>query len=76
MRAYVLIQVEVGTSAVAARAIQRIDGIRSVEQVTGPYDVVAQVEARNLDDLSTGVIANLHAIDGVIRTLTCAAPGR
>jgi len=76
MRAYVLIQVEVGTSAVAARAIQRIDGIRSVEQVTGPYDVVAQVEARNLDDLSTGVIANLHAIDGVTRTLTCAAPGR
>ena len=54
----------------------RIDGIRSVEQVTGPYDVVAQVEARNLDDLSTGVIANLHAIDGVTRTLTCAAPGR
>ena len=76
MRAYVLIQTEVGTSALAARAIQGLEGIGSVEQVTGPYDVVVEVEARSLDDLSTGVVADLHAIDGVTRTLTCAAPAR
>ena len=74
MKAYILVQTEVGRSADTARTIQDLGGVQNVEQVTGPYDVVVEVEARNLDDLSAGVIARLHEIEGITRTLTCAAP--
>ena len=74
MKVYILVQTEVGRSAVAARSIESIGGVTSVEQVTGPYDVVVEAEARNIDQLSSGVIASLHGIEGVTRTLTCAAP--
>jgi DNA-binding Lrp family transcriptional regulator len=74
VKAYILIQTEVGRSATAARVIQDIGGVRSVEQVTGPYDVVVEVEARNVDQLASGVVTSLHQVEGVTRTLTCAAP--
>ena len=76
VRAYILVQTAVGTSAATARDIRDIGGVRSAEQVTGPYDVVVEVEARDIDDLSSGVVASLHQIEGVTRTLTCAAPSR
>ena len=75
MKAYILVQTEVGASTAAAQHIASIRGVRSVEQVTGPYDVVVEAEARTMDDLASGVVANLHQIDGITRTLTCAAPG-
>jgi DNA-binding Lrp family transcriptional regulator len=74
MKAYILIQTEVGASPGAAQDIRAIGGVRSVEQVTGPYDVVVEVETPTLDELSTGVVASLHQIEGVTRTLTCHAP--
>ena len=76
MKAYILVQTEVGASTAAAHTIAGIRGVRSVEQVTGPYDVVVEAEARTMDDLASGVVANLHQIDGITRTLTCAAPAR
>jgi DNA-binding Lrp family transcriptional regulator len=74
VKAYILVQTEVGASPAAARDIRGIKGVQSVEQVTGPYDVVVEVETRTIDDLSTDVVASLHQIEGVTRTLTCHAP--
>jgi DNA-binding Lrp family transcriptional regulator len=41
------------------------------EDVTGPYDVIARVEAANVDDLGRLVIAKLQDVPGITRTLTC-----
>jgi DNA-binding Lrp family transcriptional regulator len=41
------------------------------EDVTGPYDVIARVEASNVDDLGRLVIAKLQDVPGITRTLTC-----
>jgi DNA-binding Lrp family transcriptional regulator len=45
--------------------------VTSAEAVTGPYDVIALVEARNLDELGRLVVGKVQAIQGVTRTLTC-----
>jgi DNA-binding Lrp family transcriptional regulator len=69
--AYILIQTEVGKAAQVARDIVQIKGVQQVEDVTGPYDVIVRAEARNLDELGRLVVAQVQAVDGITRTLTC-----
>jgi DNA-binding Lrp family transcriptional regulator len=49
-----------------------VRGVTSAEGVTGPYDVVALAEARNLDEFGRRVMSRIQALEGVIRTLPCA----
>jgi DNA-binding Lrp family transcriptional regulator len=55
VNAYILIQTEVGKAA----------------SVTGPYDVIVRAEAESVDDLGKLVVANVQAVAGITRTLTC-----
>ncbi|MEP7332403.1 MAG: Lrp/AsnC ligand binding domain-containing protein [Terracoccus sp.] len=71
VQAYILIQTEVGKAASVAEAIATITGVTMAEDVTGPYDVIARVEAPNVDDLGRLVIAKLQDVPGITRTLTC-----
>jgi DNA-binding Lrp family transcriptional regulator len=71
MNAYILIQTAVGRQGDVSTEIARIDGVVEADPVTGPYDVVVMVEAGSLDELGRGVLAQIEAIDGITRTLTC-----
>ncbi|HET8595713.1 MAG TPA: Lrp/AsnC ligand binding domain-containing protein [Intrasporangium sp.] len=71
VQAYILIQTEVGRAATVAEEIRGIAGVALAEDVTGPYDVIARVEAPNVDDLGRLVIARLQEVQGITRTLTC-----
>jgi DNA-binding Lrp family transcriptional regulator len=71
IRAYVLIQTQVGNAASVSRAVALVDGVTQADIVTGPYDVIARVEAENIDDLGRLVVARMQAVDGVTRALTC-----
>jgi DNA-binding Lrp family transcriptional regulator len=71
VRAYVLIQTEVGKAAHVAAQVGRLEGVISAADVTGPYDVIVQVEADSLDDLGKMVVSRLQLTNGIIRTLTC-----
>jgi DNA-binding Lrp family transcriptional regulator len=41
------------------------------EDITGPYDIIARVQAPGLDQLGRLVASCIQAVDGVTRTLTC-----
>jgi DNA-binding Lrp family transcriptional regulator len=69
--AYILIQTEVGKAAQVAKDVVEIKGVQLAEDVTGPYDVIARAEARNLDELGKLVVVRLQVVDGITRTLTC-----
>ncbi len=71
VQAYILIQSEVGMAASVAERIAGITGVTLAEDVTGPYDVIARVEARNVDELGRLVIAKIQDVPGITRTLTC-----
>ena len=71
VQAYILIQTEVGKAAAVAEAIAAISGVTVAEDVTGPYDVIARVEAHTVDDLGKLVIARIQDVPGITRTLTC-----
>jgi DNA-binding Lrp family transcriptional regulator len=71
VQAYILIQTEVGKAAEVAREIDGISGVNQAEDVTGPYDVIVRAEARSVDELGKLVVAQIQAIEGITRTLTC-----
>jgi DNA-binding Lrp family transcriptional regulator len=71
VRAYILIQTEVGKAADVANEIGDIDGVISADDVTGPYDVIAVAEAESVDDLGRMVVSRVQLIEGITRTLTC-----
>ena len=71
LSAYVLIQTEVGKVAHVAQAISDLEGVQSAEDVTGPYDIIARVQASGLDQLGRLVVSSIQVVDGITRTLTC-----
>jgi DNA-binding Lrp family transcriptional regulator len=71
VRAYVLIQAEVGQAARVANEVAEIDGVGSAVAVTGPYDLIAIVEAASIDDLGRMVVSRIQGVKGITRTLTC-----
>lgn len=71
VHAYVLIQTDVGKAADVVTAMVDIDGVTRAEAVTGPYDVIVQTQAEDVDSLGKLVVAKVQAIPGITRTLTC-----
>jgi DNA-binding Lrp family transcriptional regulator len=71
LSAYVLIQTDVGTAARVARAVNDLDSVERAEDVTGPYDVIARVQVRGLDQLGRLVVARIRPWTGSPAPLTC-----
>jgi len=71
VRAYVLIEMAAGHARELVNILKGRDGVRSVARVTGPYDVIAELEAGDIDALSELVADEVHPIAGVVRTITC-----
>ena len=71
LRAYVLIQTEVGKSASVAAMLAEIQGVTVADDVAGPYDVIVQAEAGSVDDLGKMLVSRLQLIEGITRTVTC-----
>jgi DNA-binding Lrp family transcriptional regulator len=71
MDGFVLVHAEVGTARRVTDAMLRVNGVVRAEMVTGPYDVIAMVEARDERDLESHVLGDVEAIPGVIRAVVC-----
>ena len=71
LSAYVLIETEVGKVAHVARALTKLDGVQLAEDLAGPYDVIARLQAPGLDQLGRLVVSQIQTLDGVTRTVIC-----
>jgi DNA-binding Lrp family transcriptional regulator len=71
VEAIVLVQVNVGASSAVVQAVGEVGGVTEAYVVTGPYDVIARVEVKSLDELGRLVVSRIQAVNGVTRTLTC-----
>jgi len=70
MKAYVLIEAEVGKAGGVAEAVQKVEGVKSADTVTASYDVVAAVEVADIDAVGTAV-KKIHSVAGIGKTTTC-----
>ena len=71
MKAFVLIEVVVGKTKEVVTALQDVEGVKSVEAVTGPYDVIAVIEKPEVDAIGDLVTKKVHSVSGIARTVTC-----
>ena len=72
-KAFVLIETSVGRTKEVAGILNQLKGVKSVDAVTGPYDVIVVIEADNLTEIGDVVTNKIHPISGISRTVTCLA---
>jgi DNA-binding Lrp family transcriptional regulator len=72
-RAYVLIETSVGKTKDVALALRKVKGVKEVNAVTGPYDVIAVIEGGDLTAVGNLVTNDIHPVGGIERTVTCLA---
>lgn len=71
VRAFILIQTEIGKASEVAKKCRDLPSSVSVDLVTGPYDVILVVQCSSIGQLGSEVVAAVQQINGVTRTLTC-----
>ena len=76
VKAYVLIETAVGKTGDVASGLRSLPEVETVDSVTGPYDIIAVVEAADLNGVGQLVTSQIHTVNGIIRTVTCFAIGR
>lgn len=75
VKSYVLVETEVGTAKAVADRLKELNDpgakIVAVDTVTGPFDVITQLESDDLNKLGSYITAQIQTIPGVKRTTTC-----
>ena len=74
-KAYILIEIAVGKSRTVASELRTLNGVETVDPVTGPYDIIAVVSAPDLNAVGDLVTSQIHTINGIVRTVTCLSVG-
>ena len=70
-KAFLLIDTGVGRVKEAVSALRQLEGVKSADQVTGPYDVIAIVEGENLTDIGDLVTSKINPMSCISRFITC-----
>ena len=70
-KAYILIETAIGKSLEVADTLRAISEMKTVDSVTGPYDIVAVVETSDLNSIGHLITGQVHTISGIVRTVTC-----
>jgi DNA-binding Lrp family transcriptional regulator len=68
--AYIFIEATQGKALEVADAVGKLRGVKSSHAVTGPVDVIALVEAPDINRLGEFTVNQIQAIPGVLRTTT------
>ncbi len=74
-KAYLLVETAVGKTRDVAATLRAIDGIDSVDVITGPYDIIAVIAGDDMSVIGNVVTERIHTVTGVVRTVTCVAVG-
>jgi DNA-binding Lrp family transcriptional regulator len=69
-KAFILLETAVGQTRAVLATLSKLKGVKSVNAVTGPYDIIASVERETLSDIGDMVTSEVHSVDGVTRTIT------
>jgi len=75
MKAYVLINTELGQEATIIKELNEVDGIAGIHSLYGIYDVIAEVEAETMEKIKEIVFNNIRRLSSVKTTITLITYG-
>ncbi|MGC1407198.1 MAG: Lrp/AsnC ligand binding domain-containing protein [Candidatus Dormiibacterota bacterium] len=73
VRAYILMTLEPGKAIDVVKRLRKESGVTQVDAITGEYDAIAQVEAKDVKGIGAFIVDRLQGVSGVVRTITCLA---
>jgi DNA-binding Lrp family transcriptional regulator len=68
--AYVLIKIAPGKTRSLTEQISRVEGVKTAHPVTGMFDIIAYIEAADINNLTGTVRTKIQTLEGVLRTHT------
>ncbi|MGD9046675.1 MAG: Lrp/AsnC ligand binding domain-containing protein [Anaerolineae bacterium] len=75
-RAYVLLRTAPGLTKSIYSSLRISPMVKSVEMITGPYDLIVAIEAASTNEILTAVMHDIRPAAGVRDTVTClVVPG-
>ena len=70
-RAYILVETAVGETSAVSDALKEMPMMKAVDTVTGPFDIIAVVEADDLKSIGDLISDGMHGVPGIVKTITC-----
>jgi len=70
IRAFILIQTEGGKAKEVVSALAQLEGVKSTDQVTGPYDVITVIEGESLIDIGDSINSKIMPIPYISRVVS------
>lgn len=71
IEAFILLTLEVDKVEQVIKTIKKnVPEVKEAKGVTGPYDAILRVGAKNLAELTRGIVSNIYKLNGVIDTTT------
>jgi DNA-binding Lrp family transcriptional regulator len=70
MDSYVYLRIKPGSMVNVLTQLAITQGVRNAVAVVGDWDVMAQVEGPDLATIAVTILAHIHQVDGVDRTMT------
>lgn len=68
--AYILMKIAPGKSRNITEEVAKVEGVKTAHPVTGIYDIIAYIEASDINNLTGTVRTKIQTLDGVLRTHT------
>ena len=72
-KAFILLTVKPGSEEKVVKTLRKIPAVKSVYKVYGPYDIIAEVETKDVSDLKEVVEEKVRKIPENRSTLTIVA---
>ncbi|MCL7451550.1 MAG: Lrp/AsnC ligand binding domain-containing protein [Anaerolineae bacterium] len=75
-KAYILLRTAPGLTKAIYSSLKISPAVRSVEMITGPYDLIVSIEAATTEAILRAVMEDIRPAAGVRDTVTClVVPG-
>ena len=71
MKAYIMINVRLGSILEVVNNLREIDGVKEANMTFGTYDVVSAIEAEDVREIGRMIATKIQPIPGILETLTC-----
>jgi DNA-binding Lrp family transcriptional regulator len=75
LSAYIFIESTPGKASQVAEAVAKLPGVKMAHAVTGSYDVIAFVEAKDVTAMGELISGRVHRLPGVLKTTTNVVVG-
>jgi DNA-binding Lrp family transcriptional regulator len=70
VKAFVMVNVKVGTDVEVARQLRKVPNVIAVYDVYGTYDLIAELEAPTLAELYATLSSGVRSLENIVSTHT------